>query len=125
MNVIYNPALLPKIRSRALLNGVRGMPCALRISSFIPGHRCAPDDTVVPCHVGKIGKGLSTKVSDLHIVAGCQHCHDLADGRDNRIHWIAERYPAALWERIASGMMETQSRLIMAGLIVVPNSEVI
>ena len=123
--MIVNPYLLPKVRSRALLDAIAGMPCALRISSFIPGHRCASDATVVGCHVGKIGKGAATKVSDLHVVAGCYNCHLLADGHDNRIWWIVEKYPAALWERIASGMMETQSRLVMEGLIVVPKGEVI
>lgn len=117
MNLIVNPYLLPKVRSDSLRQSVHGMPCALRISNFIPLHGCASDHTVVGCHVGRIGKGLSTKVSDLHIAAGCQHCHDLIDGRDNRIHWIMERYPSALWERIASALMETQSRMVMEGLI--------
>lgn len=115
--MITNPYLLPKVRSEALRQSIAGMPCALRISSFIPGHRCAPDSTVVGCHVGKIGHGVATKVSDLHMVAGCQHCHDLIDRRDARFSWIAENYAAALADRILHGLMETQSRWVGMDLI--------
>lgn len=93
------------------------MPCALRISSFVPGHRCAPRDTVVPCHIGKVGKGMGTKVSDLAVAAGCLHCHDLLDGRDNRVEWILKHYPAAFWEQVLRGLIETQARWVQMGLI--------
>jgi Protein of unknown function (DUF1364) len=109
--------LLPKVRSRDLLGAIQGMPCTLRISSLYVGHRCAPDATVVPCHLPDPGKGMGAKTSDLFVAAGCQHCHDLLDGRDNRIHWINDHYPRALHERIRLGLQETQSRLYEAGII--------
>ena len=119
MNMITNPALLPKLRSDALLGAVRGMPCALRISSFIPGWSCADPATVVPCHIDMtIGKGMSTKVSDLFVAAGCAHCHDLIDGRDRKGRdYITANYPTAMVERILKGMAETQARWVDMGLL--------
>lgn len=116
---ILNPQLLPKLRSDPLLAAIRGMPCALRISSFIPGYRCSHVDTVVPCHVRTIGKGMGTKVADLFVVAGCEHCHSLLDGRDARWHYLTEKYPAAVLQRVIEGLCETQTRLWMAGIITV------
>lgn len=122
--MLMNPHLLPKVRSRTLLNSVALMPCALRISSMIPGHRCAGQDTVVPAHIPTIGKGMSTKVSDLFVAAACLHCHDLIDGRDNRWWWLMENYPAAVLQRMLDGMAETQSRWIGLDLLLVVDDEV-
>ncbi len=115
--MIQNPHLLPKIRSAAMMDAVRGMPCAIRIAGLIPGHRCAGQETVVPCHMPTIGKGIATKVSDLFVAAGCLHCHDLIDRRDNRIEWIIDRYPAMFFMRLLDGMAETQARWVGLGLI--------
>ncbi len=119
----YAPALLPKIRSEALLQAVRGMPCTLRVASFIPGHRCAPDSTVVPCHVGRVGKGMATKVSDLFVAAGCMHCHDLVDMRDSRWKYLADHHGAQVHQRVLAGLMETQTMLVMRGAIVIPGAD--
>lgn len=119
---LYNPERLPKIRSRKLLDEIRHMPCTLRIASFIPSHRCSPDDTVVPCHVQTIGKGMGTKVSDLFVVAGCMACHDLLDGRDKRWTWLMEHYPAAVMHRVVRAMCETQTMLMQAGILTVKGS---
>ncbi len=116
----YSPALLPKFRSPELLQAVRGMPCTLRVASFIPGHRCASPETVVPCHVGRMGKGLGTKVSDLFVAAGCLHCHDLVDMRDSRWKYLADHHGAQVEQRILAGLMETQTMLVMRGVIVLP-----
>lgn len=124
MNMIHNPAMLPKVRSRKLLDAVRFMPCALRVSSFYPGHRCSGQDTVVPCHIPTIGKGMSTKVSDLFVAAGCMHCHDIIDGRDRkRADFIEKNYPAAFASRLLHGMAETQSRWVHMSLLLVPEDE--
>lgn len=124
MNMIYNPAMLPKVRSRKLLDAVAVMPCALRVSSFYPGHRCSGQDTVVPCHIPTIGKGMSTKVSDLFVAAGCMHCHDIIDGRDRkRRDFINDRYPTAFAFRLLDGMAETQSRWVQMGLLLVPEDQ--
>ena len=112
-----NPHMLPKIRSAAMLDAVRDMPCSLRVASLIPGHKCAAQDTVVPCHMPTIGKGVATKVSDLFVAAGCLHCHDLIDRRDKRVEWIVERYPTMFAMRLLDGMAETQARWVGLGLI--------
>lgn len=119
----YNPDLLPKVRSRKLLDAVRGMPCTLRIAGFA-GKSCSAIETVVPCHVPTIGKGMGTKVSDLFVAAGCFTCHDLLDRRDIKGHEAMQRYPAAVLERILRGMCETQAMLIEKGIITVLNDEV-
>lgn len=118
-----NPHLLPKIRSRAYLDGIRGMPCTLRIASFVPGHACAPEDTVVPCHLPVMGKGMATKTSDLFVVAGCRHCHDLLDGRDSRVHWINETHPAAFHARMVHALAETMTLQVMRGNLTVKGAD--
>lgn len=123
--MIENPMMLPKIRSRALLDACRHMPCSLRVASFIPGNRCAAQDTVVPCHIPTIGKGMGTKVSDLFVAAGCLHCHDIIDGRDRAgADFIAANYPTAMMDRLLRGMCETQSRWVGMGLLVATGDEV-
>ncbi len=124
--MITNPALLPKIRSRTLLDAIEGMPCSLRIASFYPGHRCAPPETVVGCHLPVIGKGMSSKVSDLYVAAGCQHCHDILDGRDHvKAAYIREHYPTALMDRLLQGLAETQARWVGMGLLEAKGQEII
>lgn len=124
--MIENPALLPKIRSRVLLDACQHMPCTLRVSSFIPTRRCAHQTTVVPCHIPTIGKGIGTKVSDLFVAAGCIHCHDIIDGRDRKgADYIAAHYPTALMERLLRGMCETQARWVGMGLLTVEGMEVL
>lgn len=117
--MIENPHLLPKVRSRALLDAVQYMPCALRVSSFVPGHKCAPQETVVGCHLDRsIGKGIGTKVSDLYAIAACSNCHDILDGRDNaRRDFILAKYPTAYLDRVIRGLTETQARWVDMGLL--------
>lgn len=109
--------LLPKVRSRKLMDACQHMPCTLRVASFIPGHGCSGEDTVVGCHVGDIGRGVATKVSDLHVAAGCHACHALIDRRDKRVDWIVDQYPAAFAQRLMLGVFETQSRWVQMGLL--------
>lgn len=122
---IKNPMLLPKVRSDALTDSARFMPCALRIASFIPNHRCADPSTVIMAHLPTIGKGNASKVSDLFMVAACFACHELIDRRDKRIAWIEEHYAAALANRYMRGHHETMSRWLGAGLIVVPDGRIV
>lgn len=120
--MIYNAHLLPKLRSDRILIAVRGLPCTLRIASFVPGHGCAHNATVVPCHVRCGGKGMGTKESDFMVVAGCQHCHDLLDGRDSRAEVLMQKYPAGVLQRVISAIWETQTLLISQGAIVIPDA---
>lgn len=124
--MITNPHLLPKVRSAAIMQAANGQPCSLRIASFIPGRKCAPQSTVVGCHLPTIGKGMSTKVTDLAVVFGCQACHDLLDGRDRAgAQYLMDNYPTAVATRITDALVETQARLLALGIIVVPDGEII
>lgn len=115
---------LPKVRSRELLDACRDMPCTLRIASFL-GLPCEPQDTVVGCHLPTFGKGMSTKVSDLYVAAGCRLCHDLLDGRDPRGAQISDQYPAAFYERMMRGNHETIAHWIASGEILIRKGEIL
>jgi hypothetical protein len=122
----YNPVLLPKVRSALIMAAAKGMPCTLRIASFMPSWRCADQSTVVMCHIPSAGKGMGTKSSDLFVAAGCAHCHAIIDGVDKRAReYITEKYPAAYAERMLRGMQETQSMLVALGLIKVQGGEIV
>lgn len=121
----HRPHLLPKVRSCALLDGVRGFPCTIRIASFVPGLKCASSETVVACHMPGHGRGTGTKVSDLHIAAGCSVCHDLLDRRNPKMEWLMANYPSAVMVQLLNAMSETQAMLVRDGLIVIPKSEMI
>jgi hypothetical protein len=115
--MIENPHLLPKIRSEALRQSAIDMPCTLRIAGFI-GLPCSSRMTNVMAHLPVHGKGVATKVSDLHMVCGCRVCHDLLDyERDPRGAAIREKYPHAFWERLFKAHAETLSRWVALGLI--------
>ncbi len=118
----YNPELLPKIRSDRIKQAVQGMPCTLRISSFLSGHKCSDQSTVIPAHVRSFGKGVNTKVSDLHVIAACLHCHDLLDGRDGKWEILLDRYPAAVLQRVINAIYETQNMMLSVGAIIVPDA---
>ncbi len=122
MMPITNPAMLPKVRSERLRQEIKQMPCALRIASFA-GLPCSGQDTVVGAHLPVFGKGMSTKVSDLYVVAACHACHDMLDSR--RFTEIRHRYPTAITERMMLAMAETQGRWLLAGLIEIPGAELI
>lgn len=112
-------ALLPKVDSDVLMKAIEGMPCSLRIASFIFGFGCADQATVVGVHFNTPQKGKSTKSTGLAVAAGCKHCHDLVDRVDPRINDIEKAYPAALGHRYLQGLIETQSRLYEKGIITV------
>ena len=126
---ILNPYLLPKVRSEILRQSIGGklpggiqttpMPCAARLAGFL-GLPCE-FGTTVGCHYGRIGKGTSTKVSDLFLIAGCRLCHDLMDPeRDPRGMEIAARYPRAFYERLRDAHHETMARWIAMGVLPLP-----
>lgn len=125
MNMITNPHMLPKVRSDKIREACKDMTCDLRIGTFI-GIPCASDDTVVGAHPPIWGKGMSSKVTDLSIIAGCSVCHDLLDWERNpQGLYIRETYPFAFWEQLFKAQNATQARLVGMGLIVVPGAEII
>lgn len=122
--MIQNPHMLPKLRSSRLIAATHDMPCTLRLAGFV-GKRCS--DGTMAVHLDRtIGKGMGTKVSDLFVVAGCDTCHRLSDGRDLKgYEALAEHYPAAFMERLLKALAETQARWLDMGLIHVEDGEVI
>lgn len=121
----HRPHLLPKLRSEMIMAAMRFYPCTLRIASFVPGHTCAPQSTVVGAHLPVMGKGIGTKVTDLAVVACCAHCHDLLDGRDRRVHDIAAKYPAAYHMRLLQALVETHAMLARDLVLEVSDGEMV
>lgn len=114
---------LPKVRSDLIMASASGQPCALRIASFVPGRTCSGNNTTVGCHVPNFTKGMSTKGTDMAVSYGCQACHDIIDGRDQKaMKYLMEKYPAAVLERMLNGLVETHARMIEDGIIVVPKA---
>lgn len=123
---ITNPHMLPKVRSHRIMAAANGNPCALRVASLYPNHRCSGDDTVVGCHLPVSGKGTSTKVTDLAVAFGCANCHAIIDGPDKmRREYIQENYPSALAMRMLNGLVETHARLTAEAIIFVRDGEII
>lgn len=122
----YNPHLLPKVRSRVLLDAIGRMPCTLRIASFVPGLSCSARDTVIPAHIASIGKSMGSKVTDFPmVVASCMCCHDLLDTRSQHGHWLMEKYPAAMLQRVICAIAETSSILVAIGIVEIKGAEII
>jgi hypothetical protein len=117
MNAHVPAILLPKVRSPALMQAARGMPCSLRIASFV-GLPCSGADTVVGCHLPVLGRGVGTKATDLAVAFGCQTCHDILDGRNqNALEVIRDKYPAAFFDRLLNALVETHGRMVLLGII--------
>ena len=124
--MITNPMLLPKVRSKLIMESAEMSPCRLRISSLYPGHKCSGPDTTVGAHLPVIGKGASTKATDLAVVHGCSNCHDILDWRDTvRAQYITDNYPTALAMRLLNGLVETQAFLLGEAIIFVRDGEII
>lgn len=123
---IYNPHMLPKVRSKAIMAAAEGSPCTLRIASFIDGRRCSGNETTVGTHLPIWGKGTSTKVSDMGVAFGCAACHAIIDGVDQEaLRFLETQYGAAVLQRMLHGLSETHSLLISADIIQVPDGVII
>lgn len=122
----YNPHMMTKVRSEAIMKSGKGSPCKLRIASFIPGRRCASDETTTNNHIPVGGKGMSTKETDLATAHGCDACHAILDGRDrDGLNYIQKHYPAALLDRVLRGIIETHASLVDDRIIIIPDGELI
>lgn len=123
---IFNPFMLPKVRSDAIMEAANGSPCTLRIASFIPGRSCTSRETTVGCHLPIWGKGASTKVTDMAAAFGCSACHAIIDGVDQEARrFLEEKYGAAMTTRMLHGLTETHSLLISQGVIQIPGATII
>lgn len=106
--------LLPKVRSDRLMASAHGQPCSLRLPG-VCNHNPA---TTVGAHLPGIGKGVGTKVSDLHIAYACSACHYAIDG----FRWEKAGLTAAIvLEAMLRGHCETQARWVAMGLIEGPD----
>lgn len=106
------------------MDAMAGMPCAARVASFV-GRPCSGRATVVGAHLpGVPGKGMSTKPTDLAVIAACHACHQIID-RVDLATWeaITSRYPAAYANQLLRALVETQSRLVALGIITVKGSD--
>ena len=115
-----SPLRLPKVRSAALIQATHDMPCSLRLASLLL-RPCEGD--VMAVHLDKAGgKGMGTKVSDLAVVAGCNACHCLLDGRD-RSGWsiLMDKHEKQVLAQCIRALLETQSRWVALGLITGPD----
>ena len=122
--MIQNPTLLPKARSALIMEHCHTYPCSLRLCGFL-GRPCRGD--VMGVHLDMVGgKGVATKVSDLAVVAGCDACHRILDGRD-KAGWdkVMTDYRAAVLLQCLRALNETHSRLLGDGIIAVADGRVI
>ena len=102
--------LLPKVRSKKLMAAAKGQMCSLRL----PGICNHNPQTTVLAHLPGIGKGISTKVSDLHGAFACSACHDAID----RFGYEKFGLTAAMvLDAMLRGHCETQARWVSLGLI--------
>lgn len=117
------PYALPKLRSRAIREACADMPCTLKLTGFL-GEQCNLEPgAVVACHIGKIGRGVNTKTSDLGVVAGCSVCHDILDGRRPGFGQVLELYPRALLDQVIRAQQHTLTLLALSGHIEVKGGE--
>lgn len=94
--------------STSLRRSARMQPCALRIPGVCNGRL----DTTVLCHLRLFNNaGIGQKPHDLHAVYGCAACHRVLDSRG----WMTSGEIG--FEDILRALMETQSRMLAAGLI--------
>ena len=120
----YNPHMLPKLRSEAIMAAAKFAPCTLKLCSYFPGYRCSGPETTVGAHLPVAGKGMSTKVTDLAVAFACGRCHDILDGRDlERYNHLTDRYPSVLPTRCLHAVVETWTMLAMEDVLTIANGE--
>ena len=97
----------------------------MRIAGLVPGHRCASRETVVGAHTGNLGKGMSTKVSDIAVVAACMNCHALLDMADSRWFWLMDHRCFETMKRIITARDETLAMLVDQEIITVKGATIL
>lgn len=96
-----------RVVSKPLRQSAAMQPCTLR-SPICNGR----SDTTVLCHLRLFGSaGIAQKPHDIHGVYACFECHRLLDSRN----WMTSGLIG--FEDILRALIETQSRMIAAGLI--------
>lgn len=113
-----NPVLLPKVRSDGVMAFAAGQSCALRLPGICNHDRA----TTVMGHLPHPGKGVGTKGSDIHAAFVCSACHVAIDTHAYEKHGLTA---AVVLDAMLRGLAETQGHMLAAGLIVVPDGELI
>lgn len=122
-----NPHLLPKVRSTTLKEDTRGHECFLKLGTFI-GRPCTgpiSENVHLDGIVRSLGKGASTKVSDLNSVGACRGCHDILARVDPIWSVLVDRYPVAVMQQIHFAHMIELARWLESGAIVVPDGTIL
>jgi hypothetical protein len=107
-----------RIASQAVIDSARGAPCSARF----PGICNHDPATTVWCHLsgGRFGKGMGMKAHDVLGFAGCSACHEYYD-RGHATHPILTT--DELLEGVLGAVCESYVRMIVSGIIIVPQSE--
>lgn len=107
------------IRSRAVLDSARGAPCAARFPGICNGDQA----TTVWCHLNghAFGKGAGIKAHDIAGFAGCSACHAYYDTGHGTKPQISTD---TLLECVLSAVLECYVRLIVTGVVSVPQDTV-
>jgi len=106
------------VRSETLMASAKGQPCAVRLPMVCTFN---PAQTVL-AHLPGIGKGMSTKGSDIHAAFACAACHD---GIDRRVPQPAHLRDSIILDAMLRGLAETQARWVEMGLLTAKDSETI
>ena len=101
-------------RGALIADACAEMACQLRISRLVPGHSCG--GRVAAIAAQPAGRAPSD-TPDIAVVAACRNCRNLHTAADSRYWYLVDTAPAAALERMIDGMVETQARLIDAGII--------
>lgn len=91
----------------------KGQPCSVRLPAV-----CSFDpETTVLAHIKRLGHGsVGLKNKDIFGVHACNRCHDVIDGRTPFVQHGLE--PDTLRSYVLDALIETQERLLKAGLLV-------
>ncbi len=108
----------PRIEIPKILAAAKGEACTLNFNGCLGKH-----PSVVACHspYHQHGKGMGNKSHDIFVAFGCQHCHDILDGRKHikPDEWAVSTdiWAQFKWNKFHDGMAETQIRLIEKGVL--------
>lgn len=106
------------IRSRKVLDSAKGQPCAFRFPGICQGGT----ETTVWAHLNgaRYGKGAGIKAHDILGGHACFHCHSYLDtGHGTKPQMGHDTF----LECVLGGVTETLVRLIVSGLVSVPQDK--
>lgn len=118
-----------KVRSKAIMaapgNELYGCRCSARIGTFV-GQPCSSPETNVMHHMDEMGgRGMGTKETDLAAIVVCHNCHRLLESPSiKEMDAMAESLPDLLLQ-LMRALVETQARLVDAGIIIVKDGKLI